>query len=116
MVGVGLAALAGTVLFRLKDRIDSLLKAILSALAAPLLILTGFLVYKDLPTGWELLKNMALPYGGAVFLGILVVGFLLAHQENSHLAQMELQRSEKRLDLALEAANEGIWDWNIKTG
>jgi PAS domain S-box-containing protein len=121
-VGVGLAALAGVIFFNLRDKIDSIFKAALSALAATTIILPGFLLYKDLLTGWELLKTMALPYGGAVYIGILFVGFLLAHQENSHFAQMELRRSEKRLrengqllDLALDGANEGIWDWDLES-
>jgi PAS domain S-box-containing protein len=121
-VGVGLAAFAGVIFFKLRDKIDSVFKAALSALAATIIILPGFLLYKDLSTGWNLLKTMALPYGGAVFIGILFVGLLLAHQESSHLAQMELRRSEKRLrengqllDLALEGANEGIWDWDLES-
>lgn len=31
-------------------------------------------------------------------------------------AQQELARSEKRMKLALEASNEGMWEWNLKTG
>lgn len=121
-VGVGLAALAGTFFFKLRHRVDSVFKAALSALAATIIILPGFLLYKDLSTGWELLKAMALPYGAAVYIGILFVGFLLSHQENSHLAQMELKRSAKRLresgrrlNLALDGANEGIWDWDLES-
>lgn len=121
-VGVGLAALAGASFFTLRNKVDSIFKAALSALAATIIILPGFLLYKDLSTGWELLKAMALPYGGAVYIGILLFGFLLKYQENNHLARMELKRSEKRLreskqrlDLALDGANEGIWDWNLES-
>lgn len=121
-VGVGLAALAGTFFFTQRDKVDSIFKAALSALVATIIILPGFLLYKDLSTGWKLLKAMALPYGGAVYIGILFCGFLLRHQEKSHLAQVELKRSEKRLrdsqqrlDLALDGANEGIWDWNLES-
>lgn len=120
-VGVGLAALAGVIFFKLRDKIDNVFKAAGSALAATIIILPGFLFYKDLVTGWELLKSMALPYGGAVYMGILFVGLLLAHQENSHSSRMALKRSEKRLreskqrlDLALDGANEGIWDWDLE--
>lgn len=31
-------------------------------------------------------------------------------------AEEALRRSEERLALALEAANEGLWDWQVKTG
>ncbi len=121
VIGVGLSALAGAVFYNRRDKIDNIYKAALSALAATVFILPGFLFYKDLPNGWVLLKAMALPYGAAVYIGLLFVGLLLARQEKSHLAQAELQASERRyrdsqerLDLALSGANEGIWDWDIE--
>ena len=123
VIGVGLSALSGTIFYKLREKIDSILKASVSALSATIIILPGFLFYEDFQTGWGLLKAMALPYGLAIFIGLLFVGFLLAHQEHSHLAEVELRKSEKRyreseqrLDLALSGANEGIWDWDIKNG
>lgn len=121
VVGICLSALAGVVCYKFRDKIDSILKASLSALAATIFILPGFLFIGDLQAGWQLLKAMALPYGSAVFMGIFFLGLLLEHQERTHLAKIELEKSEKRyreseerLDLALSGANEGIWDWDIQ--
>ncbi len=33
-----------------------------------------------------------------------------------HNAQAKLRESEERYDLAMQAVNDGIWDWNLKTG
>jgi PAS domain S-box-containing protein len=95
-IGVGLAAVAGVGFYKFRDRIDSVSKASICALAATIIILPGFLFFEDLRTGWELLKAMALPYGFAIFLGIFLVGLLLAHEEHRHIAQVEQKKSEKR--------------------
>jgi len=42
----------------------------------------------------------------------LLVIFILARKR----AESALQISEKRLNLALEATNDGIWDWDVTTG
>ncbi|MCJ7683685.1 MAG: PAS domain S-box protein, partial [Desulfobacteraceae bacterium] len=96
VIGVCLAAAAGIIFYKLRDQIDSVLKASVSALAATIIILPGFLFFEDLQTGWELLKAMALPYGFAIFLGIFLVGLLLAHEEHRHIAEVAQKKSEKR--------------------
>ena len=121
VIGVGLSALAGVVCYKFREKIDSIFKAALGALAATIIILPGFLFIGDLQSGWQLLKLMALPYGSAIFMGLFFVGLLLEHQERTHLAKIEIEKSERRyreseerLDLALSGANEGIWDWDIQ--
>lgn len=96
VIGVGLAAVASVIFYKLREQIDSFLNAFISALAATMIILPGFLFFGDLQTGWALLKAMALPYGFAIFLGIFLVGLLLAHEEHRHTAEVEQKKSDKR--------------------
>lgn len=135
VIGVSLAALSGIVLNRFPGSFSSVRKAFTSSLFATLIILPGFLFVKDFHTGWTLMKAMALPYGLAIFAGIMLVGLLLnreknelafevALQENQERLQKEivrrkavedeLRRSRERLGMALSGANEGIWDWYIQ--
>ena len=45
----------------------------------------------------------------------LLYAVLRAHHEQQRLAHHAVQRSEKRLQDALEAAQNGMWDWNLQT-
>ncbi|WP_020585818.1 PAS domain S-box protein [Desulfobacter curvatus] len=135
VIGVSLAAISGIVLNRFPGSFSSGRKAFTSSFFATLVILPGFLFVKDFHTGWTLMKAVALPYGMAIFFGILVVGLLLnrekneiafevALQENQERLQKEivrrkeveeeLLRSRERLGMALSGANEGIWDWYLQ--
>ncbi len=96
-VGVGLAAASGIVIHRFRDQIDTLFKAFFSALMATVIILPGFLFVGDLQNGYDLMMAMALPYGSAIFLGILLVGLLLGHEEHRHSAVMDRLRAERAL-------------------
>ncbi|RMH77797.1 MAG: PAS domain S-box protein [Cyanobacteria bacterium J007] len=49
---------------------------------------------------------------GAVFAGMAVTQDITHNQQ----IQEALRESEERWQLVLEANNDGIWDWNIKTG
>ena len=135
VIGVSLAAVSGIVLNRFSSSFSSVQKAVVSSLFASLVILPGFLFVQDFQTGLALMKAMALPYGLAIFVGIMLVGLLLnreknelafeqALQENQVLLEKEILRrktvekelllSRERLSLALSGANEGIWDWDIQ--
>ncbi len=94
-LGIGLSAVAGSAIYSLRNRIDSLMKALIASLAATIFILPGFLFVGDFQEGWALTKAMALPYGTAIFLGISLVGLLLAHQEYRYAEAAKLKEIEK---------------------
>ena len=135
VVGVFLAAASGIVLNRFPGSFSSARKACASSVFSTLLILPEFLFVKDFHTGWALMKAMAVPYGLAIFSGIMLVGLLLNREKKEFAFEMvlkenqerlqkeilrrkaveeELHQSRERLNLALSGANEGIWDWDIQ--
>jgi PAS domain S-box-containing protein len=95
--GVGLAAVAGIILHSARSRLDTIPKAAIAALLATFFILPGFLVIGDLRAGWRLMTAMTVPYGSAIFIGILLVGLLLHFEENRHAANVALRESEREL-------------------
>jgi PAS domain S-box-containing protein len=95
LLGIALAALAGSFIYYKRARIDSLWKAALCAVAATAFTLPGFLPIGDLAEGWALLKRMALPWGSAVSTGLFVGGLLLWNEERRYDAQQRLADSER---------------------
>jgi PAS domain S-box-containing protein len=48
--------------------------------------------------------------------GEILIGGVAIDITQQHQAEMALQLSEERLQLALEASGDGLWDWDISTG
>lgn len=96
VIGVLLAATAGTILSKRQKPFGSASKAATSAFLATLFILPGFLFVKDIQTGLALMKSMSAPYGLAIFLGIFIVGLLLHREENKIELEQLLRESEER--------------------
>ncbi len=94
VLGIALSTAAGIFIRTKRDWIDTVPKAALVAVAATVFILPGFLPIGSLEEGWELLKAMALPYGSAISLGLLVGGLLLLNEERGQNAQTRLRESE----------------------
>ncbi|MDF1552051.1 MAG: PAS domain S-box protein [Deferrisomatales bacterium] len=108
-VGICLAAVAGIGLHRFGGRMDSPRRAAAGALITTIAILPGFLWVGDLRTGWALLQAMALPYGTAIFLGIFLVGLLLAHEEHRRKASETLRESEENYRQLFDAESDALF-------
>ena len=55
---------------------------------------------------------------GCVFVlltGLLLYVALLQHQREQELVRHHIKRSEERLTLALDSAQEGLWDWDLRS-
>lgn len=82
-----------------------------AAFFCALAILPGFLLYRDLRQGWELLQRMALPFGAAIFFGIFLVGLLLIRERRRETSERAREAAAQRLqDLALSASD---WFWEM---
>lgn len=108
VVGVSLAAMAGIGLNRFPGRFASVGKAAVSALMATIIILPGFLIIRDIQTGWELLKTMTVPYGLAISLGIFLVGLLLNREEERYQVELSFREKEKKYRELIEGTQDLI--------
>lgn len=108
LIGIGLSACAGMILHRFPMRFASLRHSAASALFATVVILPGFLFVGNLETGWALLQRMTLPYGGAVFIGILLVGLLLQREEDRYRMRLTLRESEEKYRVLFESFPLGV--------
>lgn len=80
--------------------------------------------HKLLNTRLEILQEKKSRYFTTLFVGgilgaimlIIFNGFLFHVQAKRMLAERSLRETEKRFALAIDGTNDGIFDWNIKTG
>ncbi|MFW5827145.1 MAG: sensor histidine kinase [Alkalispirochaeta sp.] len=108
VIGLSLAAASGVLLHHIRNSFTTARSAALSAIGATIIILPGFLFVGDIEAGWELTKAMAIPYGGAIFLGIFFVGLLLEHQVGRHQVEASLRESEEKYRVLFESFPLGI--------
>ncbi|MEQ8504755.1 MAG: ATP-binding protein [Rhodospirillales bacterium] len=108
-VGVWLAASAGILLYFLRRPDDGIMRAACGSLLAMLIILPGFLLVGDLADGWDLLKRVWLPYGGAIFVGMFASALLLLREDLHRLLELERVRGEQRFKNLFENSEVSIW-------
>jgi PAS domain S-box-containing protein len=116
ILGLGLSAIAGSILGALRPKVDRVWKAALCSAAAAVFILPGFLPIESLEAGWKLMRAMSVPYGSAITLGIFLGALLLDNEERRGKALAALSDSEKRhrdffesmVDMALRIDEAGI--------
>lgn len=96
LTGLALSTVAGSLIHYNRSKITTVWQAAVVSLATAVFILPGFLPIKDLQTGFNLMLEMALPYGSAVFIGVFVTGLILVREEYRHIMKCELKDSEER--------------------
>ncbi len=109
-IGVWLAAVAGMGLHGYPGLTANVWKAALGSFVATLIILPGFVFVGDFASGWALTKAMALPYGGAIFLGIYFVGLLLAREDRLHHIEILQKQYVERIRDFAESASDWFWE------
>ncbi|MFH1058367.1 MAG: PAS domain S-box protein [Pseudomonadota bacterium] len=62
------------------------------------------------------MKAMTVPYGLAVFVGLLFIGLLLAHEEHRYIAEKEHRESEKRFRELFENMLDVLYQTDVEGG
>lgn len=66
------------------------------------------------PTGANIVQAIWLPVMLIYPVATVLMGLLLGTEDRRVRAEEALRESEERFALAMQGANDGIWDWNIK--
>lgn len=91
-----LAVITGVVFYHHRNKLNTVIKAALTAIVALLFILPGFFFIKDLQTGIEILKKTTIPYGSTIFISVFLSGLLMSFEEHRYKMKEVLKVSENR--------------------
>lgn len=103
VIGVLLAAFAGTCMYWLPQSRKSLPALAASSFLATVIIMPGFLFVGNFQAGWDLMVAMTPPFGTAVFIGIFMGSYLLCRENRQRRIERERANAEQE---RLEAFHE----------
>ena len=83
-------------------------------LAAHVVMLGCQLAFLPQPTGANIVQAIWLPVMSIYPIATVLMGLLLGTEDRRVRAEEALRESEQRFALAVQGANDGIWDWDIK--
>lgn len=94
VIGVFLAAAAGSFIYRAKPAQKTPVFLALVSVGATIIILPGFLLVGDWSFGLDLMMTMLIPFGSAVSMGIFIGLFLLTREDRRFQAEKNRLLSE----------------------
>ena len=110
VLGCAFAAIGGIMLYALRDRIDSLLKAAAGTALAIAIILPAFLFIGDLSLGLALLTEAGPAYAAAIFSGVFLTGLLLHASERRYEAEINQRLAVERLKDFAASGSDWLWE------
>lgn len=110
LAALTVSALAGIVIWRFQLFQRGLNWALPASALSAVSILPTFLLIGSLDLGTELFARMALPYGTAILITLLVVGHLLHRQDRIATIIAEQDRDRQRMFDFAQSASDWFWE------
>ncbi len=107
--GVALSAMVGAGLYYMRWYKTDVVTLAVGAVLAVAFTAPGFLLVGDLAFGFELMKRMLLPWGGAIFMGIFLGGLLLSREDRRQKAELEKRKSETLYKQLFDSSLVSLW-------
>ena len=79
------------------------------------IIMLACTVFLPLESAVVTLKKIFIPVIVIYPLATLLIGLVMQNLEKTNQIRIELDKSEKRWNFALEGSGDGVWDWNPET-
>lgn len=116
LVSSGIIGAAGFYLCKKKTISLTAPKLFLFGLSVHIFLFVIFYLALPAPYNVTVFKQLAFPFLTILPIGTIILGKLVDGQNDRIRVEKDLLASQKQFDLAMQAGNDGLWDWNIKTG